>query len=75
MGNWSINISGIGSHHNGTPEVDAEVAFKGLVGVLQAQGHKLTHAAFHFGGVDLGLNEKGLAVGFGGINVGGGTRE
>jgi hypothetical protein len=54
MGNWNINIQGVGSHHNGKPEIDADLAALKFVDVLKAQGHTIEHAAFTHGGkIDL----------------------
>lgn len=39
MGNWKITIDGHGCHHNGKPEIDADLAAKEFVTRLKAQGH------------------------------------
>lgn len=50
MGNWNINIQGIGCHHNGKPEIDADLAAKEFVQTLLSQGHKIEAASFTSGG-------------------------
>lgn len=50
MGNWNINIQGVGCHHNNRAEIDADQAFEKFVGDLQAQGHTIEHATFTHGG-------------------------
>ncbi len=49
MGNWNINIQGIGCHHNNKPEIDADLAAKEFVKKLKDQGHTITEASFTFG--------------------------
>jgi hypothetical protein len=54
MGNWNINIQGVGCHHNGKPEVDADLAATEFVAFLKSQGHVIESASFTSGGkVDL----------------------
>lgn len=54
MGNWNINIQGVGSHHNGNPKIDADLAAKSFVEFLISQGHAIESATFTHGGrVDL----------------------
>lgn len=50
MGNWNINIQGIGCHHNGKPEIDADLAAEEFVKKLKEQGHTIEHAEFTSGG-------------------------
>ena len=50
MGNWNINIQGVGCHHNGKTEIDADLAMKEFVMKLKAQGHTIEHATFTHGG-------------------------
>jgi hypothetical protein len=49
MGNWNINIQGIGSHHNKDPKVDADLAAANFVKTLKSQGHIIQNATFTFG--------------------------
>lgn len=49
MGNWNINIQGIGCHHNGRADIDADLAAKEFVEKLKAQGHTIEHAEFTSG--------------------------
>lgn len=47
MGNWNINIQGIGTHDNGTPEenpTDANVMAQKFVDELVVAGHTVEHA-------------------------------
>lgn len=50
MGNWVIHIQGTGAHHNGKPEVDADLAAARLVEELLALGHSVSVATFTAGG-------------------------
>jgi hypothetical protein len=50
MGNWNINIQGVGCHHNGKPEIDADAAALELVKILKKQGHTIESATFTHGG-------------------------
>lgn len=43
MGNWKIEIEGLGIHHNGR-EDDADALAKDFVRGLIAKGHKVTSA-------------------------------
>ena len=54
MGNWNINIQGVGAHNNGKPEFDADLTAARFVAELRAQGHTVEAASFTHGGkVDL----------------------
>ena len=54
MGNWNINIQGVGCHHNGKPEIDADLLAAEMVGRLVGQGHTIESATFTHGGkIDL----------------------
>ncbi|BCM89070.1 hypothetical protein IAD21_00913 [Abditibacteriota bacterium] len=54
MGNWNINIQGLGCHHNNNPEIDADMAAADFVKTLKSQGHTIQSATFTYGGtVDL----------------------
>ena len=54
MGNWNINIQGIGCHHNGKPDIDADLAAVEFVAKLRAMGLTVESASFTSGGkVDL----------------------
>lgn len=50
MGNWNINIQGIGSHHTGNSAVDADAAAIELVATLRERGHQIESASFTHGG-------------------------
>ena len=50
MGNWNINIQGIGAHGNGKPDVDADLMAKEFVALLRSKGHTIEHASFTYGG-------------------------
>lgn len=52
MGNWNINIQGIGCHHNQKAEIDANLAAEEFVRTLQKQGHTIESAVFTSGGKD-----------------------
>ncbi len=49
MGDWNINIQGTGCHHNGKPEIDADLASIEFVKALRAQGHVIRSATFTSG--------------------------
>jgi len=49
MGNWNINIQGIGCHHNQNAEIDANLSAEDLVRVLRKQGHTVESATFTSG--------------------------
>lgn len=49
MGNWNINIQGVGCHHNGKPDLDADLAAIEFVAKLRAQGHTVEAASFTSG--------------------------
>lgn len=50
MGDWNINIQGTGCHHNGKPEIDADLAAVEFVARLREQGHTIHGATFTSGG-------------------------
>lgn len=50
MGNWNINIQGVGCHHNGKPDIDADLAAADFVERLKLQGHTVESASFTSGG-------------------------
>lgn len=50
MGNWTLLIEGTGCHHNGKPEIDADLIAPKLVQQLREQGHHIEHATFTSGG-------------------------
>lgn len=61
MGNWNINIQGVGCHHNGKPEIDVDLAVKDFVQYLKKQGHHIESATFTYGGkIDLPKTEPGI---------------
>lgn len=48
MGNWNMNIQGLGFHHGGAP-ADADRMFAKFVDELRAAGHSLQVATFTHG--------------------------
>lgn len=46
MGNWNMNIKGIGAHHNTNNPTDADVMFNEFVEQLKAAGHNTITASF-----------------------------
>lgn len=44
MGRWRITIDGVGCHHNGKRDIDADLAAKDFVDELKRQGHTLEQA-------------------------------
>ena len=49
MGNWAINIQGVGSHHNKANPSDANRLARKLVKELKAAGHHIERADFTHG--------------------------
>jgi len=52
MGNWNINIQGVGSHHNKEYPQDANRMAQDFVKALKAAGHHIETATFTHGGKD-----------------------
>jgi len=50
MGNWNINIQGVGCHHNERSPTDAQRMAARFVEELKAAGHTIEHAEFTSGG-------------------------
>jgi hypothetical protein len=50
MGNWNINIQGIGAHHNLSNPKDAEKMAAKFVLELKDAGHSIEHCDFTYGG-------------------------
>lgn len=50
MGDWNINIQGIGAHHNVNNEDDANIMAKNFVQELKDAGHQVKIATFTYGG-------------------------
>jgi hypothetical protein len=50
MGNWAINIHGVGCHHNSFVDADANKMAARFVDQLQKAGHVVTIAQFTHGG-------------------------
>lgn len=46
MGRWRITIDGVGCHHNGRRDIDADLAATDFVRELRTQGHNLEAARF-----------------------------
>jgi hypothetical protein len=49
MGNWAINIQGVGSHHNSANPTDANRLARKLVRDLKSAGHHIERADFTHG--------------------------
>lgn len=61
MGNWHINIRGIGPYHNGN-EQDADRIARRIVHELRAAGHTVDDAAFTYGAhANVGADEANTA--------------
>lgn len=52
MGNWNINIQGIGCHHNTDLAIDANKMAAEFVQKLKDAGHTVEAATFTHGGKD-----------------------
>jgi len=52
MGNWNINIQGVGCHHNTNNPTDANLLTEDFIKRLKAAGHWIEHANFTHGGKD-----------------------
>ncbi len=50
MGNWNINIQGIGCHHNENNPTDADLMAAKFVSDLRVAGHLIETASFTHGG-------------------------
>lgn len=50
MGNWTITIHGVGSHHNPEVPTDANRMTAKFVDELKAAGHNVEGASFTHGG-------------------------
>lgn len=50
MGNWNINIQGVGAHHNADYPNDANRLAEKFVEDLKRAGHTVEHAEFTHGG-------------------------
>ncbi len=50
MGNWNITVQGIGCHHNGKPEIDADLLASEFVKNLIQAGQDIEVATFTSGG-------------------------
>lgn len=50
MGNWNINIQGVGAHHNPDYDKDANKMAKKFVDDLKEAGHHIEGATFTHGG-------------------------
>lgn len=56
MGNWNINVQGIGCHHNNAPK-DADKMAAEFVKQLRDAGHTVEHACFTSGSkVDINVS-------------------
>ncbi len=49
MGDWNINIQGVGCHHNKDNPTDAEKMAQQFVEALKNAGHSVSHATFTYG--------------------------
>jgi hypothetical protein len=52
MGNWNINIQGVGCHHNKANPSDADRMFDEFVAKLSLAGHTVQHATFTHGALE-----------------------
>lgn len=52
MGNWNINIQGVGVHHNKDNHADANKMATDFVKSLEDSGHYIQHATFTHGGLE-----------------------
>lgn len=52
MGNWNLNITGTGPHHNQNPQCDVDLLARELVTKLVSQGHKVDSARLHHGAIE-----------------------
>lgn len=59
MGNYNINIQGIGCHHNEDSKTDAQYLAARLVDELKKNGHIIEAASFTSGGKEDLLIENG----------------
>ena len=56
MGNWNINIQGVGCHHNKDNPTDADRMAAEFVERLRQAGHTVEHASFTSGSkVDIAI--------------------
>lgn len=63
MGNWAINIQGIGCHHNENPDIDADLAAAAFFAKLREMGQHVESATFTYGGkVDLAAQGKDVLL-------------
>jgi hypothetical protein len=63
MGNWNINIQGVGSHHNASNPEDADLLAADFVEKLKSSGHSIEVASFTHGSkedITLGRNANQL---------------
>lgn len=65
MGNWNINVQGVGCHHNGpSHNTDANNMARRFVEELRKAGHTIQGATFTHGGAEtlsvLPLKHEGL---------------
>lgn len=58
MGNCSMTIHAVGSHHNTGLDHDINKMFARFVDELKAKGHSITHAVLHHGGTEDMLDDK-----------------
>jgi hypothetical protein len=49
LGNWNINIQGVGAHHNQNNPGDADKMFAQIVSDLKNAGHSIENATFTYG--------------------------
>lgn len=49
MGNWNINIQGVGCHHNADSPTDANKMSEAFVQNLKKAGHTVEAATFTYG--------------------------
>lgn len=68
MGNWNINIQGVGCHHNsGNNLNDANLMADDFVARLMQAGHHIENASFTYGSKECIYNPNVLGLDFGGV--------
>lgn len=50
MGNWTLTVRGIGSHHNSNSPADADVIAEHVVKQFKDKGHHSVEAFLTYGG-------------------------
>lgn len=50
MGNWNLNIQGLGCHGNKSADIDVDIAAAEFIEKLRKMGQHIEKATFTFGG-------------------------